>query len=282
MPQVTDSAEISKKLKCAQLLIWKELDRVCGLLGLTYCFAFGSSLGAKRHKGFIPWDDDIDVYMKIDELEILQKNANLFKENFFLQHRYSDSDYGLMITRLRNSNTTLIEKNEAQRNINHGIFIDIYPLFNTPKGGLMAKHLVIISMIYRLMLYGVVPKNRGIIMKIGSFVLLKIVPLKLRNYIIKKFYSIIKNTKPTGYLSSLYGDEQNIRYPEDWFFPVQWVPFESVLVPVQADQDQYLSFTYGDYMKLPPKDKQVFHHDYSYIDFENSYLNYKGKYYCKE
>ena len=146
----------------------------------------------------------------------------------------------------------------------------------------MAKHLVIISMIYRLMLYGVVPKNRGIIMKIGSFVLLKIVPLKLRNYIIKKFYSIIKNTEPTGYLSSLYGDEQNIRYPEDWFFPVQWVPFESVLVPVQADQDQYLSFTYGDYMKLPPKDKQVFHHDYSYIDFENSYLNYKGKYYCKE
>lgn len=277
-----NESELVRKLQQAQKTILLELDRVCNKLGLSYCLAFGSSLGAVRHHGFIPWDDDIDVYMRIEELEKLQENSNLFNDGFFLQHHESDLEYGLMITRLRNSNTTLIEKTEVDRDINHGIFIDIYPLFNSPKDGWGAKKLLIASMLYRLMLYGVVPQNRGIVMKIGSTVLLRVIPKKTRQKLIKSTYKIMKSSAHTGYLSSLYGDEANIRYPEKWFFPAKRVPFEDIEVPVEANTDEYLKLTYGDYMQLPPPEKRTFHHGYAYIDFERPYVVYKGKEYCKE
>ena len=272
--------ELVKKLQDAQLSILKELDRVCGELNLTYCLAFGTALGAVRHKGFIPWDDDIDVYMKIEDLDVLHKNTGLFGEGYFLQNHETDPEFGLMISRLRNSNTTLIENTETDRDINHGIFIDIYPLFNSPKDGAGAKKLVAASMVYRLMLYERVPQNRGTIMKVGSSILLKGVPKKPRKSIIEYCYKIMKSCPRTGFLSSLYGDEANIRYPEGWFFPVQRVPFEDMMVPVEADTDKYLTRTYGDYMQLPPEEKQQFHHNYVCIDFDKPYTEYKGIYYC--
>ena len=277
-----NEVDLVRKLQQAQKTILLELDRVCRKLDLPYCLAFGSSLGAVRHHGFIPWDDDIDVYMRIQDLEKLQENADLFNAGYFLQHHESDSEYGLMITRLRNSNTTLIVKTEIDRDINHGIFIDIYPLFNSPKDGWGARKLIIASMVYRLMLYGVVPQNRGIVMKIGSTVLLKVIPKKTQQKLIKRTYKTMKSYDHTGYISSLYGDEANIRYPEKWFFPVKRVPFEDIDVPVEANTDEYLKLTYGDYMQLPPPEKRAFHHGYAYIDFERPYVVYKGKEYCKE
>lgn len=274
--------EIGRKLQKEQMNILAELDRVCQKLNLTYCMAFGTALGAVRHKGFIPWDDDIDVYMPIEDLEKLQENADEFGTGFFLQFAGSDPEYGLMISRLRNSNTTLIEGTEVDRDINHGIFVDIYPLFNSPKDGWGAKKLVIASMMYRLMRYGVSPQNRGAVMKAGSFVLLKVVPKKLRQKLIERTYKKMKSSPRTGYYSSLYGDEQNIRYKEETMFPVKMVPFEDIQVPVEADADTYLTQTFGDYMQLPPEEKRVFHHEYVCIDFDKPYTDYKGSMYCKE
>ncbi len=272
---------LAHKLQKAQLDILKELDRVCRELKLDYELAFGSSLGAKRHKGFIPWDDDIDVYMRIEELEVLQKQRSLFQKPYFLQYTGSDPEYRMMITRLRNSETTLIEKEEVDRDINHGVFIDIYPLFNSPKSGFGAKWLICVSMLYCLMLYSRVPKHRGLIMKVGSIVLLNLIPRNIRKSIIKHCYNIMRNSPKTGYLSSLFGDEIDVRYSEECFFPAQWVLFNGENVPVQADHDQYLRLTFGDYMTLPPIEQRKFHHDFVYIDFEKSYSAYKGIYYCR-
>ena len=282
MDYKTDEKLLIKKLQQAQLNLLIELDRVCKIIGVPYCLAFGTSLGAKRHKGFIPWDDDIDIYMRIEDLKILQKNGELFKEEFFLQHHGSEAEYGLMITRLRDSNTTLIEEKESDRNINHGIFIDIYPLFNTPKDGLGAKKLVVASMFYRLLLYGKAPQNRGLIMKLGSIPILILLPKSLKEKIMRKCYHIMQSYNKTGYISDLYGDEVNNRMPEKWFFPVKLVPFENLLVPVQANQHEYLKSIYGDYMQLPPVEERKFHHDYVCIDFDKPYTSYKGKLYCKE
>ena len=277
-----NDVELVKKLQQAQKKILVELDRVCHDLNLAYCLAFGSSLGAIRHQGFIPWDDDIDVYMRIEDLELLQKNSKMFGKDYFLQCHENDPEFGLMITRLRDSSTTLIEENEKDRDINHGIFIDIYPLFNTPQKGWGAKKLVIASMVYRLMLYGVVPKNRGLIMKIGSSILLKTIPRTMRQRLIQCNYRVMKSSSNTGYISSLYGDEANIRYPADWFFPTQKVPFEDIVVPVEAKPDKYLKMTYGDYMELPPPEKRFFHHSYVCVDFDQSFMHYKGIKYCIE
>lgn len=282
MDDRVNDAKLAKKLQLEQLKILKELDRVCRELQLTYVLAFGTSLGARRHKGFIPWDDDIDVYMRIEELEFLQKHSRMFGEGYFLQHSGSDSEYGLMISRLRNSGTTLIERTEDDRDMNHGIFIDIYPLFNSPEKGFGARRLVCISMLYRLMLYNRIPRNRGLAMKVGSGILLKLIPKKMKKRLVGRCYKILRNSPKTGHLSSLYGDEADIRYPAGCFFPVQWVPFENGFAPVQADWDLYLKKTFGNYMELPPEEDRKFHHDFVYVDFDHPYKEYKGKYYCRK
>lgn len=268
-------------LQLKQIEILKELDRICKALDLDYCLAFGTCLGAVRHKGFIPWDDDIDVYMPIEDFEILKNHYKDFQDPFFLQTQDTDPEFGLMIGRIRNSQTTLIEATEIERNINHGIFIDIYPLFYSPEKGIGAKKLLLASMLYRLMLYGQVPMNRGMAMKIGATVLLKLTPRKMRSRIIKKAYKTMRGQNKTEFLTSLYGDEANIRYPYSWFFPLQRVTFEDMKAPIPANPDGYLTFTYGDYMKLPPKEKQKFHHSYVCIDFDTPYTEYRGKLYCK-
>lgn len=276
-----NKSELLKLQKC-QLDILMEFDRVCNLLNLDYCLAFGTCLGAVRHQGFIPWDDDIDVCMRIRDFEILHQHADLFKEPYFLQSHDTDPEFGLMISRLRNSNTTLIERKEAHRDINHGVFMDIYPLFNCPKNGFGSKRLTIVSMVYRLFLYGVAPQNRGTWMKVGSTVLLRLIPKSMCKEIAMKCSQVLRSQKYTGYLSDLYGNYVKIRLPEKCLFPVRHTKFENITVSVANDTNQYLSTLYGDYMKLPPKEKRVFHHDYLFIDTEHSYRDYKGQFYCKE
>lgn len=263
-----------------QLDILKELDRVCTANGLKYCLAYGSCLGAIRHKGFIPWDDDIDVYMLVSDFEKLQACKDSFKYPYFLQTHETDPEYGAMIGKVRNGETTLVVEGEKERDMNHGIFIDIYPLFYSPKGGWKAEKLVITSMIHRLMLYGSPPQNRGKLMKIGAQILLYGIPRKVKNWLIQYTYKIMRNQKKTEYLTSLHGDDDNVKYPKSWILPFHRVPFEGLDFPVPANSHEYLKKRYGDYMKLPPENQRKFHHHHIGIDFEKSYREYKGKLYC--
>ena len=104
----------------------------------------------------------------------------------------------------------------------------------------------------------------------------------MRELIKQHAFRMMCRSRMTGYLSSLYGDEANIRYPIEWIFPVKRVPFDDINAPIEANADEYLTRTYGDYMELPPLEKQVFHHDYVCVDFETPYTDYKGVLYCKE
>lgn len=271
-----------KKMQNVQLSILDELKRVCLENGLSYALAFGTCLGAIRHKGFIPWDDDIDVYMPITDFNKLIKLQNKFQKRYFLQTNETDPEYGLMIGRLRDSETTLIEKGESCRNINHGVFIDIYPVFNCPGSKIKQKFLVASSLLLRLMLYGATPKNRGFVMKVGAGVVLKLCPKVFQKKVVDVLKRLLLNQPESNYKSSFYGDEVNIRYKTETLFPFTYVDFQGRREPVPNNYDVYLKQTYGDYMKLPPVEKQVIHHDFEFVDFEKSYKNYYGVYYCKE
>ena len=270
---------IAIELQKKQLELLGELDRVCRQLDVSYCLAYGTAIGAVRHHGFIPWDDDIDVYMDVEDLEKLQHNAHLFGDGFFLQHPKTDPEYGLIITRLRNSNTTLIEETEINRDINHGIFVDIYPLFNVPKNKFKADLFNMYAMVYRLMLYGVAPKNHGGMIKNVSQVLLKAIPRKLSSHFMKICYKTIREEKETGLISTYIWGEHNKSVPRDYIFPTQKAMFENMEVPIANDYDRYLTAIYGDYMELPPVEKRAFHHNYVCVDVDLPYTAYKGELY---
>lgn len=278
-----DELEVAVRLQQAQLKIYQEIDRVCKLLKIDYMLAFGTCIGAVRHHGFIPWDDDIDLCMRVEDLDILHENAHLFDKSFFVQNRFSDPQYRLMITRIRDNGTTLIETTEEDRDINHGIFVDIYPLYNCSDSRFMRKKQQIDSMLCRLMLYGQPPKNKGSILTKGSSLLLKLVPEKYRPGLVEYLYRKYHDQKYTGYMCYHYGNRPKAVFSYDWLFPVRYVEFEDLMAPIPSDYDNYLRQLYkGEYMELPPENERVFHHEYAYIDFDHSYLDYKGSKYCKK
>lgn len=113
---------------CLDLLI--KFDSICRKYNLKYFVAFGSLLGIIRHKGFIPWDNDIDVCMLREDYNKLIKLKSEFKAPYFLQTPGNDKDYYLSFSKIRNSNTTAISNTLRYAEFNQGIFLDIFPLDN--------------------------------------------------------------------------------------------------------------------------------------------------------
>lgn len=114
-----------KAIWAIMLDLYREFTRVCEANNLFFFAAYGTALGAVRHNGFIPWDDDLDVMMPRSDYNRLAKLASEFKHPYFLQNVETDPEYGYAIQRLRNSNTTLIVEPFKYCKFNHGIFIDI-------------------------------------------------------------------------------------------------------------------------------------------------------------
>lgn len=122
--------EKRKKLWTIGLDLLIEFDRVCKKHGLKYFLIGGSLLGAIRHNGFIPWDDDIDVGMLRCDYEKFLTLAYEFENPYFLQTPYTDEGYYFSFAKLRNSNTAAISNAFRYENFNQGVFLDIFPLDN--------------------------------------------------------------------------------------------------------------------------------------------------------
>ncbi|MDR2410347.1 MAG: LicD family protein, partial [Bacteroidales bacterium] len=122
-----------KKVWYIELDILKEFIKVCNKYNLRYFADGGTLLGAIRHKGFIPWDDDIDIAMLREDYDKLVKiGPKEFKHPYFFQTPYTDKYYYQGHAKIRNSNTTGISRHEFNKKFNRGIFIDIFPLDNIP------------------------------------------------------------------------------------------------------------------------------------------------------
>ncbi len=271
-----------KTMQAAQLEILRELKRVCDANGINYYLAFGTCLGAVRHKGFIPWDDDVDVLMFYDDVQKLMKVRKQFKSNFFLQSKGTDPEFDCSLLRLRNSNTTCIEKEEVGLDINHGVFVDIYPLYYAPKSKWGLTVNIWRSWLYRLLIAERVPYNHGKMMKIISSVVLGLFKGEARKKQINNFKRALCNPKDNGYVLDYYGLDVTLFsatcYPSECFRKPAEIMFEGELFKAPTDPDLFLKTRYGDYMKLPPEEKQVPHHSYVFADVEKAYTTYRDIY----
>ena len=272
--------ETLRKVQLVQLDIAKELKRVCSELGITFFLDSGTLLGAVRHKGFIPWDDDLDIGMMRDDYEqFLAKAPKVLKDNFFLQTWYSDQSYGLAFAKLRLRNTRYIEAAAQYSDAENGIYIDIfpydeYPLTKKEQNWHHMRHEVYKRCLLVKSGYSPWENENGIrrYAKKAAYIGIEVVAsLYSRDQLIKSYYNLC--TKFNGSGTGFYFEKAGaLRYgnsviPASCFSEYVNMEFEGELFPCPKDYDLYLKSAYGDYMKLPPEDKRENRHNILEIKF---------------
>ncbi len=257
-----------KDVQNVELEILEELNRVCKLKNIPYQLAGGTLLGAVRHKGFIPWDDDIDVFMKRCDYErFLKEAAPEIRDKYFLQTCFTDPDSVVQFVKIR-KNGTVFENNVDNLPTSHtGIWIDVFPLDNVKPGTLADWFRRFRIATY----YGIITssvKNRvkyckSMPKKFLRFVfagLLKVVPKRVFD---KKLQAVLKKYSDcdTGYLAhASNGLKAGMQYyyvvPSDNYYNMIELEFCGKMYPVPANYDEVLKIYYGDYMQLPPEEKR--------------------------
>lgn len=263
-------------LQKEQKKILEFLKYQCERESITYYLAYGTCLGSVRHKGFIPWDDDIDIIMPREDYNKFLEVMKDYDGDFFFQDKKTDPQYGLPIGRLRNSSTTLIEEEFLDRDINHGVYVDIYPIFNCPSNRWLHKYFLFFSYIYRLFILGEGTKNRSRLVNFVSRVCVSLSPKSVKEKFIRFFEEKVLNFPFSGFYSTYYGNDAGVMYNSDTFgFPKIGI-FEGGEYPLPARSHDFLTSMYGDYMVIPSKEDQKIHHNYIFVDLERPYSDYSG------
>ena len=265
--------EIQNKLKETQLEMLKVFIQICEKYKIKYFLIYGSCLGAVRHKGFIPWDDDIDVGLFRKEYEkFLEVAPKELPDNMFLQNIDSEPEYIANFAKLRNNDTTFIESSLAKLKINHGVYLDIFPIdgyiYDKKDSFKMKWYDLFILFNYDL-------KNLSFKKKLFRKIcfLLKIDCKKYkykREKLIKKYDCDRTNTVRS--FCGAWGEKEIM--PKWIFGNGTKAEFENLKVTIPEHYHDYLTILYGDYMVLPPVEKRVSHHYADVIDLDKSYTYY--------
>lgn len=272
-----DNFDYLPKLHRCETLIVKEVKRICDKNGIKYFMIAGTLLGSVRHKGFIPWDDDMDIGMlRADYERFLKIAKEEIGDSFFLQTTETDFAYGLNFAKILLKNT-FIEEAAASTKSQKGISIDIFPFDAVPNDkNEVAKHKKRTYFLRRLLLakqnYNVCGKKEYV---------KRIVYAGLK--FIAFFYSRKKlcekldrecerynntNEKPIKIVNigGAYGyDKETIL--REWVDSTAELPFEDFTLCAPAGYKEYLEYFYGDYMTPPPEDKRYNRHSVMKVDF---------------
>lgn len=271
-----------RKLQLKSLEMAKYFVEFCKENNLLTFLCGGGAIGTIRNKGFIPWDDDLDFFMPRNDYEKLVKlwneKANT-KKYSLVKSNENLVDHNLFIT-IRDNETTAIKPYQKGINISHGVALDIIPLDGCPSGKFQRKIQIAWALIYSLFCAQVLPQKHGGLKKKVSKILLSIFSSSKVRYKIWKFaekkmtrYKIEDSKFITELCSGPFYMKKI--YKKQWFIGNLYLNFENTKMPVPIGYDGYLKEAFGNYMILPPKDKQVAHHDLLFLDLENSYTKYK-------
>lgn len=248
-------------------------DNFCQKHNLTYFLMGGSALGCARHKGFIPWDDDLDVFMKYEDFcKFIKKIASEPIDGYYFQ-KGNTKEMPLFISKLRMNGTVFMEKETINRNMHQGVYIDIMVLNKAPntliqrvKQFYCAKILVANSLVE----FGYTTNSK--LKKVFMNYACKRVKKKGKDKYINNVFKYNDN-KNFKYYTHLFGraNYKSSFYKKEWFASTIQMPFENVRFNMPIDYNSYLIKRYGkSYMNMPSqktKDKYPIHA--IYVDLGN-------------
>lgn len=261
------------QIKLLNMLEW--FDDYCFKNNITYYIAGGTLLGAVRHEGFIPWDDDIDVVVPRPDYERLISSFETGKSNYLLETPYSNNpDFLFSYSKLYDKSTTLVEN--VKPICKRGIYIDIFPLDGIGNDN-WEENFDKFDKINMLLMTRTcsVRKGRGFI-KNTAVRFMKIIPQcilnnkELSRKVDKQASRIdFDNSKYVGNLMGAYRKKEVIM--KQIIGKPRKYKFENIIVNGPEKYDEYLSHIYGEWNKLPPEDKRHGSHDYLFIDLDTPF-----------
>ena len=267
--------KILRQLQLAMLETLKVFDAFCRKHDIKYSLDAGSLLGAVRHQGFIPWDDDLDVCMSRAEYNrFLTLWVQEQPAGYILQNKENTPAYWQSFSKIRKDHTTFLQEEREAGNYHTGIFLDVFPLDRIPAGKWQKRIYQWRCMNYQLLTREFVPPKAGRIVRLGSAVMLACTPKfcreKIRQNILRKI--------------TRFNDQHNLEiaaietmvslrkpFASDMLDAYVDLPFEDGKFMCFAGWDDHLRRKFGDYMQLPPEEERAWRHHPIVIDFERNY-----------
>lgn len=247
-----------EELRAIQLDILDKIHAFCTERGIRYSLGGGTLLGAVRHKGYIPWDDDIDIMLPRPDYDRFLKEFDGKYAELNLQHYGNDNTCCIPFAKVYENRTVLIEKLQKS-----GIYIDVFPIDGLPEESKIKDYLYIynnqLHKIYFMTPFYII--TGSLKDRIKYYVKKFIYPT--RDKYITEFYNFLKsysfeNSVNAGAICGIYAEKELM--PRETFESYITVEFEGRQYMAIKDYDAYLTKHYGDYMQLPSKEKQVSHH----------------------
>ena len=268
-----------KKVWQVELDILEEIIKICKKYNIKYYLNGGTLLGAARHKGFIPWDDDIDLMMlRKDYDRFMEIAIKELKEPYFCQCYKNEKNYFRGHIQVRNSNTTAIIFNDKYNQYNKGIWVDIFPLDNIPDDENERKKFIKkVKFKKKIISFSINCYSPSILKKLFKLFFYKIywkifnVDKAIKN--LEEYATKYKDVE-TKYSEILIMEPGEFNYHNDWFKEDDEIDFEYLKLATIKKYDEYLEELYGkNYMKIP-KVKPSSMHGKTYFNVNKSYKEY--------
>lgn len=252
-----------RALQMIQCELIAEVDRVCKKCGIKYNMVGGTMLGAIRHKGYIPWDDDADIGFLRDEYEKFREacKTELNHEKFYMQDLRDTKGYRWGYGKLRRKGTVFLRLNQEFMPYGQEIAIDLMPFDNVPDGAIARRWHFLKCFLYRKFFWSEVGQHT----EKNAFVrfFYKLMSQASMDTLVKSYSAFIrecaqKETKQVRILT--FPTPKNVfGYDRQWYEDLAEYDFEHLRLPGAKDYDGYLKVKYGDYMTLPPENKRKVH-----------------------
>ena len=256
------SSDELRAVQLTQLELLREVDRICRKLGIRYQIIAGTLLGAVRHGGFIPWDDDADVAFLRDEYEKFRAacEIDLDMSRFHFQDHGNTPGYRWGYGKLRRKDTEFIRLDQEHMPYEQGICIDIFPIDNVPNNKILRKIHCFKCFLYRKTFWSEVGRREAKGITRFVYAALRKIPASRLYQSFDRFVEKSnRHESEWARILTYPTPTKDHGYPRQWARKTAEYTFEGVNLYGVAEYDEYLRFKYGNYMTLPPENERKKH-----------------------